>query len=450
MQRQSPEQILKKLEVKAKEEEKNKLAKLKIFLGYAAGSGKTYAMLSEARTLRDNGVDVVLGYIEPHDRPETMALTQGFESIANLEIPYKNIVLKEFDLDATLKRKPALVLVDELAHTNAKGLRNEKRFQDIEELLKAGIDVYTTLNIQHLESLNDLVANISKIEVKERIPDRIFDEADQVELVDIEPNKLLKRMQDGKIYKEKQAKLALENFFRQERLIALREIALRRLASRVNLRASEQRLINDDLAYHTGEHILVCINASNAKVIRAAARLALAFHAKLSALYIKNPNIKEEKALEENIELAKSFDAEIISVYDDDIARQIAEYSSLSNVSKIVLGKNKDKKKFKEEIFEAVAKKAPNIDLYLVNENQISTPKIRSKKGFDFLGFLKITGVLLLATFIAFVFHKFNTQPSNIVMIFILAVFASSFISDNKIFAFYSSLVSVLIYNFFF
>lgn len=152
-------------------------------------------------------------------------------------------------------------------HTNAKGLRNEKRFQDIEELLKAGIDVYTTLNIQHLESLNDLVANISKIEVKERIPDRIFDEADQVELVDIEPNKLLKRMQDGKIYKEKQAKLALENFFRQERLIALREIALRRLASRVNLRASEQRLINDDLAYHTGEHILVCINASNVKVI---------------------------------------------------------------------------------------------------------------------------------------------------------------------------------------
>ncbi|EPH6479716.1 DUF4118 domain-containing protein [Campylobacter jejuni] len=164
---------------------------------------------------------------------------------------------------------------------------------------------------------------------------------------------------------------------------------------------------------------------------------------------MKNPNIKEEKALEENIELAKSFDAEIISVYDD-IARQIAEYSSLSNVSKIVLGKNKDKKKFKEEIFEAVAKKAPNIDLYIVNENQISTPKIRSKKSFDFLGFLKITGVLLLATFIAFVFHKFNTQPSNMVMIFILAVFASSFISDNKIFAFYSSLVSVLIYNFFF
>ncbi|EPP1516238.1 DUF4118 domain-containing protein [Campylobacter jejuni] len=406
-------------------------------------------MLSEARTLRDNGVDVVLGYIEPHDRPETMALAQGFESIANLEIPYKNIVLKEFDLDATLKRKPALVLVDELAHTNAKGLRNEKRFQDIEELLKAGIDVYTTLNIQHLESLNDLVANISKIEVKERIPDRIFDEADQVELVDIEPNKLLKRMQDGKIYKEKQAKLALENFFRQERLIALREIALRRLASRVNLRASEQRLINDDLAYHTGEHILVCINASNAKVIRAAARLALAFHAKLSALYIKNPNIKEEKALEENIELAKSFDAKIISVYDD-IARQIAEYSSLSNVSKIVLGKNKDKKSLKKRFLKLSLKKHPILIYILLMKIKFLLLKYEVKKSFDFLGFLKITGVLLLATFIAFVFHKFNTQPSNIVMIFILAVFASSFISDNKIFAFYSSLVSVLIYNFFF
>lgn len=172
-------------------------------------------------------------------------------------------------------------------------------------------------------------------------------------------------MQDGKIYKEKQAKLALENFFRQERLIALREIALRRLASRVNLRASEQRLINDDLAYHTGEHILVCINASNAKVIRAAARLALAFHAKLSALYIKNPNIKEAKALEENIELAKSFDAEIISVYDD-IARQIAEYSSLSNVSKIVLGKNKDKKSLKKRFLKLSLKKHP-ILIYILS-----------------------------------------------------------------------------------
>lgn len=293
-------------------------------------------MLSEARTLRDNGVDVVLGYIEPHDRPETMALAQGFESIANLEIPYKNIVLKEFDLDATLKRKPALVLVDELAHTNAKGLRNERRFQDIEELLKAGIDVYTTLNIQHLESLNDLVANISKIEVKERIPDRIFDEADQVELVDIESNKLLKRMQDGKIYKEKQAKLALENFFRQERLIALREIALR--------------------------------------------RLALAFHAKLSALYIKNPNIKEEKALEENIELAKSFDAEIISVYDDDIARQIAEYSSLSNVSKIVLGKNKDKKSLKKRFLKLLLKKHPILIYILLMKIKFLLLKYEVKK----------------------------------------------------------------------
>ncbi|TKX31956.1 DUF4118 domain-containing protein [Campylobacter estrildidarum] len=450
MQRKTPEQILKKFEVKAKEEEKNKFAKLKIFLGYAAGSGKTYAMLSEARNLLQNGVDVVLGYIEPHDRPETMNLTKGFESIKNLEISYKNIVLKEFDLDATLKRKPALVLVDELAHTNAKGLRNEKRFQDIEELLKAGIDVYTTLNIQHLESLNDLVANISKIEVKERIPDRIFDEADQVELVDIEPNKLLKRMQEGKIYKEKQAKLALENFFRQERLIALREIALRRLASRVNLKANEQRLINDDLTYHTGEHILVCINETNAKVIRSAARLASAFHAKLSAIYIKNSNLEEDKLLKENLELAKSFDAEIISIYDENIANQIAEYSNISNVSKIVLGKSKNRKKFKEEIFEAVANKAPNIDLYLVNESEIKTPKTFKKRSFNFLNFIKINAILFLAIIIAFAFHRFDTQPSNIVMVFILAVFASSFISDNKFYALYSSLVSVLIYNFFF
>ena len=203
-------------------------------------------------------------------------LTEGLETIPFLEVEYKGVRLREFDLDAALKRHPQLILVDELAHTNANGCRNEKRYQDVKELLRAGIDVYTTINIQHLESLNDLVENITGIQVKERIPDRVFDHADQVEMIDIEPENLIERMKEGKVYEKSQAERALEHFFRKEKLIALREITLRRMAERVKRIAEQERLVQGELEYHTGEHILVCISAasSNAKVIRTAARLA--------------------------------------------------------------------------------------------------------------------------------------------------------------------------------
>lgn len=227
-QRPDPDALLRELKLK----EETRTGKLKIFFGYAAGVGKTYAMLEAAHHAKEMGVDVVAGYIEPHVRPETLALLDGLEQLPNKEIPYKNITLREFDLDGALARKPQLILVDELAHTNAAGSRHRKRYQDIEELLRAGISVYTTVNVQHLESLNDVVASITGIAVAERLPDRIFDRADQVEVVDIEPADLLERLKEGKIYRPNQAARAMDRFFTLKNLAALREIALRRTADR--------------------------------------------------------------------------------------------------------------------------------------------------------------------------------------------------------------------------
>ena len=195
---------------------------------------------------------MVAGYIEPHNRPDTEALREGLEEIPPLMVDYKGIQLREFDLDAALKRRPQLLLVDELAHTNVRGCRNEKRYQDVMELLQAGISVYSTVNIQHLESLNDLVGSITGIQVRERIPDYVFDQADQVEVIDIEPDDLIRRMKEGKIYGESQAERALSNFFRREKLVALREIALRRTADRVSRMAEEERSLSDNQDYHTG------------------------------------------------------------------------------------------------------------------------------------------------------------------------------------------------------
>ena len=198
--------------------------KLKIFFGYAAGVGKTYAMLEAAHHAKSMGADVVAGYIEPHTRPETQALLEGLERLPPRRIPYKGIQLQEFDLDGALERRPQLLLVDELAHTNAAGCCHLKRYQDIEELLRAGINVYTTINVQHLESLHDIVAAISGVSIRERVPDKVFDSADQVELVDIEPADLLERLRAGKIYRPAQARRAEDHFFTQKNLAALREI----------------------------------------------------------------------------------------------------------------------------------------------------------------------------------------------------------------------------------
>ena len=232
-ERPNPDALLRQVE-RAEREKQEQRGRLKIFFGYAAGVGKTYAMLKAAHQARKEGADVVIGYLEPHARPETAALAEHLPRLPLREIRHKGIALHDLDLDAALSRKPDILLADEPAHTTAEGSRHEKRYQDVKELLRHGIDVYTTVNVQHLESLNDLVASITGVMVRERVPDSIFDEADQVELVDIEPEELLERLKAGKIYRENQANRAMDHFFTAQNLAALREIALRKAADRVN------------------------------------------------------------------------------------------------------------------------------------------------------------------------------------------------------------------------
>src|SRR5881409_3112982 len=231
IERPDPEALLAR--VKADEARQHR-GKLKIFLGAAAGVGKTYAMLEAVREQRADGVDVLVGYVETHGRAETDALLQGLEILPARMVDYRGTALRELDLDAALARRPALILVDELAHTNAAGLRHAKRWQDVVELLDAGIDVYTTMNVQHLETLNDVVAKITGVVVRETVPDSVFEQADEVELIDLPPDELLERFKDGKVYIPDQAQEAVKNFFRKGNLIALRELALRRTAERVD------------------------------------------------------------------------------------------------------------------------------------------------------------------------------------------------------------------------
>ena len=370
--RHNPDQLLK--EIQADEENSNE-GHLKIFFGYAAGVGKTYAMLEAAHMEKQQGIDVVAGYVETHARPKTAALLNGLEVLPTREVFYNGMILDEFDIGMALKRKPQLILVDELAHTNAEGCRHAKRYQDIKELLNAGIDVYTTVNVQHIESLCDTVASITEIVVRERIPDSIFDNADQVELIDIEPQDLINRLNTGNVYRQTQEKQAVENFFTIENLTALREISLRRCADRVNILTENTRIKNHG-DYHTGEHILVCLSSSpsNAKIIRTAAKMASAFKGEFTALFVETPDfsvMSEEnvKRLRSNICLAEQLGAKIETVYGEDVPFQIAEFTRLSGVSKIVIGRSSATKRHllsKPTLTEKLIDYAPNLDVHII------------------------------------------------------------------------------------
>lgn len=468
-ERPDSSQLLRRLQFEEEEKLKKSRGKLKIFLGYAAGSGKTYAMLKAAHEAKKHHIDVVAGYVEPHARPDTQALVKGLETIAPMEIAYKGVKLREFDLDAALKRNPRLILVDELAHTNVKGCRNEKRYQDVKELLRAGIDVYTTMNIQHLESLNDIVGNVTHIEVRERVPDKVFDHADQVEVIDIEPEELIERMKEGKIYGTLQAERALENFFRREKLVALREITLRRTADRVNRIAEEERNALGEMDYHTGEHVLVCISPSpsNAKVIRTASRLAYAFHASFTGIYVETPKMQEadeknKAAVKNHMDLARALGADIVTVYGTDIAYQIVEYAIVGNISKIVMGRSRKQWMFgksRSEVLEQLTYRAPNIDVYIIpdmkhtkeyREKGKSSEKKEESGKMVLLELGEITVIMALSTMAAYIFQWFRLSEANLIMVYMVGVLLSSYVADKKIYALYSALISVLSFNFFF
>lgn len=459
---QNPNDLLKAIH---EEEEKIGKGKLKIFFGYAAGVGKTYAMLKAAHTAKQRGIDVVAGYVEPHARPETAALLNGLESIPIKSLKHGNLILNEFDLDAALKRKPQLILVDEFAHTNAEGSRHTKRYQDIKELLAAGINVYTTVNVQHIESLNDAVVAITGIMVRERIPDYLFDDANQVELVDIEPTELLERLVAGKIYKNEQAERAIKNFFTVENLTALREIALRRCADRMNLLSENVRIKNGG-EYHTDEHVLVCLSSSpsNPKIIRTAARMANAFHGIFTALFVETPDFSvmddaDLKRLRSNMRLAEQLGAKIETVYGDDIAYQVSEFARLSGVSKIVLGRSNAAHKFifgKPALTEKLIKSAPNLDIYIIPDSQEQTPyrmkkaKPKSSLALSLKDIFKSVIILFLATLIGVIFFRLGFTEANIITVYILAVLVISIITTHRIYSLVASIVSVLVFNFFF
>lgn len=458
--RPDPNVLLRQL---TSEERKEKQGKLKIFFGYAAGVGKTYAMLEAAHTAKNMGVDVVVGYIEPHTRPETINLLDGLDTLSPLNIAYKGITLREFDLDAAIKRRPQLILVDELAHTNADGCRHAKRYNDIQELLKAGIDVYTTVNVQHIESLNDIVSAITGITVRERIPDKIFDEANQVELVDIEPEELINRLNQGKIYKESQAKRALQNFFTKQNLVALREIALRRTADQINKQA-EKNKSNQKSEYYTNEHLLICLSSSpsNAKVIRTAARMASAFHGSFTALFVETPGTSElsdknRVHLRSNLKLAEQLGAKIATVYGENVAEQIAEYAKASGVSKIILGRSNNKKSFlpKQSFIDRLIQLAPSVDIYIIPDSYKKNRKKQQKIRFKYpvitlVDTVKTLLILILATIICLWFYKFGFSEANIITVYILGVLFIAVCTTGKVYSATSSLVSVLIFNFLF
>ena len=461
--RQSPEQFLREIE---EEEHTQKRGHLKIFFGYAAGVGKTYAMLKAAHAAKHRGVDVTAGYIEPHARPKTRALLEGLECLPNLAVEHSGISLSEFDLDAALARKPQLILVDELAHTNAPVCRHSKRYQDIEELLCAGIDVYTTVNVQHIESLNDTVASITGIMVRERIPDSVFDNASQVELVDIEPQELIERMKAGEVYGPAEAKQATDNFFTVENLTALREIALRRCADRVNL-LTENARIKSHSDYHTDEHILVCLSSSpsNSKIIRTAARMASAFRGTFTALFVETPDFsvmpeEDRKRLKSNIRLAGQLGAKIETVYGADVPYQIAEFARLSGVSKIVIGRSSATRKnmfSKPTLTERLIAAAPSLDIHIIPDSEGSALGYRRRKAPGKIGIvisvsdiLKSIAMLVLASCIGMLFQHLGFDEANIITVYVLGVLITSVITTHRIYSLISSIVSVLVFNFLF
>jgi two-component system, OmpR family, sensor histidine kinase KdpD len=344
--RPDPDALLRRLQ---DEEARQKRGQLKVFLGASPGVGKTFSMLEAARAKRAEGTDVVVGVVETHGRAETAALLEGLEVIPKVVVDYRGTRLEEFDLDAALVRHPALLLLDELAHTNAPGSRHDKRWQDVDELLAAGINVYTTLNIQHIESLNDVVAQITGVKVRETVPDSVLERADEVELVDVTADVLLQRLREGKVYVPEQASRAIDRFFRKGNLIALRELALRRTAERVDAQMrgymAEQGIRE---TWAAAERLLVCVGPSPTAVrlVRATRRMAARLHADWIAVHVETPRDQRLSAVEREfilraLELAEQLGGRTVTLSGQGVADEILAYARDHNVNRIVVGKAK-------------------------------------------------------------------------------------------------------------
>src|SRR5512138_2149253 len=344
-QRPSPEALL-----EAARREDSRAGRLKIFVGAAPGVGKTYEMLQSAHAKAKAGADVVVGVVETHGRAETEALLKGLEVLPRRRLSYKDQMLEEMDLDALIARRPQIALVDELAHTNAPGSRHPKRYLDVEELLSRGIDVYTAVNIQHIESLNDVVAQITHVRVRETVPDAIFDRADAVELVDLTPDDLIQRLKEGKVYVPGQAQRALEHYFSPGNLTALRELALRRTAERVDEQLLTHMQANAIAGpWAAGERILVCVSEDPraAGLVRYTKRLADRLHAPFTALCVETRrslqwNEEERDRVADTLRLAEALGGEAMTApgAGRSIADDIVSFAQANNVTQIIIGKS--------------------------------------------------------------------------------------------------------------
>ncbi len=464
--RPTPEQMLARIQSGSTDvESASTEGKLRLFFGYAAGVGKTYAMLQAAQAMKREGREVVIGYVEPHARPETQLLTEGLEALPRLEVTYRGSVLQEFDLDAALARKPEFVLVDELAHTNAPGCRHAKRWQDVEELLAAGINVLSTLNVQHVESLNDVVAEISGVQVRETVPDFVLERADEITLIDVSPDDLLERLRQGKIYVPNQAAFALERFFRKNNLVALRELALRHTADHVHDDVEVARLGSaSNRPWPTNERLLVCVGPSptSAKVVRAAKRLADRLHATWIAVHIESPSAarwsdSDRQQLHRNLKLAESLGGEIVQASGDDVSQELLAYASSRNVTKIVVGKTAEKTsrwwRGSNSLVDRMLRDSGNMDVVVVrgvdepypdSATWTSRPSNPSP-----LRWLEAVSYTAAATLITLLMNRVGFYEANLVMIYLLAVVATA-ARCGSLHSIAVSFVSVLIFDFLF
>jgi two-component system sensor histidine kinase KdpD len=437
--------------------------RLKIFLGAAPGVGKTYEMLQSARAKRADGVDVVVGVVETHGRRETQALLESLEVIPKRRIDYKGRVLEEMDLDAILARRPRLVLVDELAHTNVPESRHPKRYLDVEELLAAGIDVYTTVNIQHIESLNDIVAQITRVRVRETVPDSIIDRADDIEVIDITPDDLIQRLREGKVYVPDTAQRALEHYFSPGNLTALRELALRRTAQRVDeqlLTHMQSHAIAGPWA--AGERILVCVDEKPgaATLVRYTRRMADRLRAPWVALHVETARSlrlseEERDRVADTLRLAEQLGGEAVTIPGRDPADEIVRYGEAGNVTHIVIGKSPKSRlaqALRGSVTQELIRCAGDISVHVVaGSEHVPAKRTASRQAegaVDLLPYLWSTGFVAGALGLGFVLQQF-LDVQNIALVFLTAVLASA-VSYGLLPALYASVASMLAFNFFF
>jgi two-component system, OmpR family, sensor histidine kinase KdpD len=456
MERPDPDEIL----AKVKTEESHR-GVLKIFFGAVAGVGKTYTMLEAARSAKKEGIDVVVGYAETHKRLETEALLEGLEILPYKAVAYKNVSLREFDIDAAIKRNPKLILVDELAHTNAPGSRHPKRWQDIEELLAQGIDVYTTLNVQHCESANDIVAQVTGIRVRETVPDTFIEQANEIELVDLPREELLKRLKEGKVYLGEQAQRAAEHFFQPGNLIALRQLALRFTERNVDTKLMSYKKEHAvSTVWNVRDRFLVCISASPSaiRLIRACKRIASDLGVEWIVAYVEPitelpPEDKHRVA--EMMHFAEKLGASVTTLAGQDVAETLIAYARLRNVTKIIMGKP-GKPRLREffvgSIFDRLARKCGEIDLYLLSGDVQEQP-FKFKKpvlqAFSWNNLGWACGVIILCTLVNWGLILSHISLVNLLMIYLLGVTWVAFRYGRRI-SMITSFLSVLLFDFLF